>query len=210
MPSALLSPDPDCSARALNSLIEEADTVAKQARNEGGEIVFVGYSLGTYPAAVLANRYRARLFAVSPSDRADLMLWESDAVAAIRSQAEKLGFTLKDFSNFLEGLNLVDNLENLASGSTFIFGKNDPFVPAIRTETLQRAISHTNPNLRNIILQGGHVRTLIVGAALVHRSLSVRRERLSIRFLELIGNRISDQVSLSADDTRKRSTNMSV
>jgi hypothetical protein len=171
-PSAVASANPARCVLALETLVAKAEAQVHRARLDPCELWIIGYSLGTYPATVLANRLGSLLYAVTPADRGDLMMWESDAALKIKQRARARGFELCDFTRAMKGYHPIENLADLASGSTFIVGLTDPFVPAERRQSLLDGVRGMSQSARIIEMPGGHVRTLVHGARYIHRELS--------------------------------------
>ncbi len=172
---AMLSSEPVLGAAALLQVTDDAEHFIRERGLFPSAVKLVGYSLGSYPATLLANRLKARLYAVAPADRGDLMVWQSPATRGVRERAKAKGFGPADYARAMRGLNPVDNLNGLGVGSTFIVGHADPFVPETRVRRLVSAVRNSVSDARVIELQGGHVSTLLRGAGLVRRELSQPR-----------------------------------
>jgi pimeloyl-ACP methyl ester carboxylesterase len=171
---ALVSSEPKRCVIAVNRLIDDAELALERSGYAGEPLSVVGYSLGSYPATLLANRLGARVYAVAAADRGDLMIWESAAAATIRRRAAAKGYTLEDFSKAMQGYHPVENLDQLATGSAFFLGRSDPFIPWQRTSALIEAMrGRSVPRL--MLTQGGHLQTLLYGARWVHQELGLPR-----------------------------------
>jgi pimeloyl-ACP methyl ester carboxylesterase len=170
LPPALICSEPDLSARAMRQLMSEAEAMVGEGQSE--QLTIVGYSLGTYPATYLANRLSARLISIAPADRGDLMLWQSPAVDRVRERAIANGYTLADYTAALTGLHPIDNIAFLGSGSTFLFGTEDPFIPTPRSDALLAAVKARCTGIEVRHVEGGHIRTLLTGASYVRKLIT--------------------------------------
>lgn len=179
--SAIASSRPDLSVMALKWIVRDAQALLPSRPRP---VIVVGYSLGTYPAIYLANLLRARVYAVAPADRGDLMIWQSPAAAAVRRRAEARGLELLDYEREMRGYNPVDNLQGLAEGSAFVMGDADPFIPRERSEALVSAARQDNRDIRLVTAPGGHLRTLIHGAGFIRAELSSAIYHESFRELD--------------------------
>ena len=174
MPPAIVSSDPNASVAAVRTMID--DTVALLAAHglDGRDVLFVGLSVGTYPATYLANMFGARLCSVASADRGDLMIWQSPAAARVKERAIAKGVRLSDYARALRGYHPVDNMPNLRPGSTFIVGWRDLLVPENRTRRLLEVGRAKTRIARFIQFDAGHVATLASSARVqlaMHREL---------------------------------------
>ena len=162
MPPAIVSSDPAFSVQALHGLVDDAEALLRQQAIAPKDAVLVGLSVGSYPATYLANRIGARLCAVAPADRADMMIWQSPAARIIKNRAVKNGFRLADYSRAMIAYHPAHNLAGVSPDSMFVFGRNDPFVPPRRSSNLLKAIGTHVPAARIVNLDAGHFRTLML------------------------------------------------
>ncbi len=165
MPPASVSSIPELSARAMRGLVEDAEALLADRKIYGPDVLVVGLSLGTYPATVLANRIGARLCAVAPADRADLMLWESPAARLIKRRAVQRGLRLAHFVKAMRGWHPAHNLSGIAPDSVFVMGERDPFIPPRRSAGLLQAIERVVPKARVFKVAAGHVKTMLSSAS---------------------------------------------
>src|SRR5262245_61843597 len=84
MPPALVSSDPELSVQAMAAMIDDAGRLLEDKGIRPQDALLVGLSVGTFAATFLANRIGARLCAVAPSDRADMMIWTSPAARIVK------------------------------------------------------------------------------------------------------------------------------
>ncbi|NJO55150.1 MAG: hypothetical protein HC834_01035 [Rhodospirillales bacterium] len=98
LPSGLVSPVPATAAAAMTRFVARVETMLRATGIPDPAWTFVGYSLGTYPATVMANRFGARLLAIAPADRAALMIWESPAVSHVKLRAAAGGYDVGDYA----------------------------------------------------------------------------------------------------------------
>src|SRR5262245_11455748 len=161
MPPAIVSSAPELSVEAMHRLVADAEALLASRRIVRRSAIVVGLSVGSYPATFLANRIGARLCAVAPSDRADLMLWQSPAARLVKRRCLQRGLELADCSKAMAGCHPVQNLAGVAPNSLFIMGKRDPFIPARRSKGLLRAIRKQQPHAHVLKLDAGHVKTML-------------------------------------------------
>jgi pimeloyl-ACP methyl ester carboxylesterase len=161
MPPAIVSSEPELSLAAMLALVADAEARLAAHKVPARDMMIVGLSVGCYPATYLANRIGARLCAVAPADRADMMLWQSPAARIVKRRAALKGYRLSHFSKVMDGYHPVQNLAGVASDSMFIIGRRDPFVPQRRAVALRRAISSALAAAQVVTLDVGHVRTLM-------------------------------------------------
>lgn len=161
MPPAIVSSEPELCIKALRMVAADATKVVERAAISPQQLIVVGLSIGNAVATCFANRMQARLCSIASADRGDLTLWESPASRQIKELAEKKGYKLADFTHALEGYHAVDNLENLAPGSRFVFGLRDEFVPRSRWEGLASAVNTVLPAASINYLDTGHIGTMI-------------------------------------------------
>jgi hypothetical protein len=164
MPEAIVSSEPELCLQALLTLVSDAEQVFRQHRVEGTDAVIVGLSIGSYPATYLANRIGARLCSVASADRADLAIWLSPATRIIKQRAQRKGYELSHYSEALSGTHPAQNLARIASGSVFLIGQRDPFVPASCADGLRCAVAAHAPHAAVITPTVGHFRTLMLSA----------------------------------------------
>ena len=161
MPQAIVSSEPELCVVAVNAVVDDAIRVIRRAQLAPEQLLVVGFSIGNATATVLANRIGARLCSIASADRGDLTLWESPVSRYVKEKAEAKGYQLRDFTNALAGLHTVDNLENLGSGSRFVFGLRDEFIPKPRREGLIAAVERTLPAAEIAHLDAGHIGTMM-------------------------------------------------
>jgi pimeloyl-ACP methyl ester carboxylesterase len=125
--------------------------------------LIVGLSVGTYPAIYLANKIGARLCAVAPADRADLMTWQSPAARIIKRRAIQKGYRLSHYARAMAGCHPAHNLERIAPDSTFVVGLRDPFIPPRRRAAILDAVERHLPSSSVVTLEAGHFATLMAG-----------------------------------------------
>jgi pimeloyl-ACP methyl ester carboxylesterase len=164
MPRAIVSSDPELSVQALRGVVDDAEALLASKGIEPKDAVLVGLSVGSFAATYLANRIGARLCAVAPSDRADMMMWQSPAARIIKRRALQKGLRLAHYSRVMAGYHPIHNLAGIAPNSVFVMGRKDPFVPSPRRAALQRAIETNARDARIIKLDAGHFRTLVLSA----------------------------------------------
>jgi pimeloyl-ACP methyl ester carboxylesterase len=164
MPRGLVSSDPEMSVQAILALVEDAHALLKSKDIAPHSAVLVGLSVGTFAAIYLANRIGARLCAVAPSDRADMMMWQSPAARIVKRRAIQKGLQLAHYSRAMSGYHPIHNLAGIGPNSVFVIGRKDPFVPSQRRGSLQRAIETQLSSAKIIKLDAGHFRTLLLSA----------------------------------------------
>src|SRR6185295_18085511 len=152
------------SVEAMRRLVDDAQELLADRGVRAKQALIVGLSVGTYPATFLANRIGARLCAVAPADRADLMLWQSPAARLVKRRGLQRGLRLAHCSKVMRGCHPAPNLAGLASNSIFVMGQRDPFIPPRRSAGLLAAIERWAPKARVIKLDAGHVKTMIRSA----------------------------------------------
>lgn len=161
MPRAIVSSEPGLCVQAVETVTADAMRVVRRAGLDSAAVLVVGLSIGNAVATAFANRLGARLCSIASADRGDLTLWESPASRLVRERAEEKGYRLADFTRALKGLHTVDNLENLASGSRFVFGLKDELIPEPRREGLIAAVHRTLPAAEVSYVDSGHFGTMI-------------------------------------------------
>jgi pimeloyl-ACP methyl ester carboxylesterase len=171
MPRAIVSSEPELCVRAVNSVVDDAMDLIARKRLAPDQILVVGLSIGNAVATVLANRLSARLCSIASADRGDLTLWESPASLLVKELAESKGYRLDDFTRALVGLHTVENLENLAPGSRFIFGHKDELIPKARRDGLIAAVRRQLPEAEISHLEAGHFGTM---SETVRRGFDIR------------------------------------
>ena len=164
MPRALVSSDPELSVQAIRGLVEDAQALLESKGIAPHTVLLVGLSVGSFAATYLANRIGARLCAVAPSDRADMMMWQSPATRIVKRRAIEKGLQLAHYSRAMTGFHPIHNLAGVAPNSMFVMGRKDPFVPSQRRGALQRAIELHLPSAKIVKLDAGHFRTLLLSA----------------------------------------------
>jgi len=164
MPRALVSSDPEMSVMAIRGLVDDAQALLERNGVAPHNAVLVGLSVGSFAATYLANRIGARLCAVAPSDRADMMMWQSPAARIVKRRAIEKGLKLAHYSRAMTGFHPIHNLAGVAPNSMFVMGRRDPFVPSRRRSALQRAIEMHLPSAKIVKLDAGHFRTLLLSA----------------------------------------------
>ncbi len=152
IPTSVVSPDPEQCAASLRRVIADAiDQIGDRPPP-----VFIGFSMGSVPATVLAGRYRSRLWSFASADRGDLMIWQSPAARAIRSVAEAKGNRLVDYTRALSGLHPIDWLDRIDPGSRFALGAFDRLVPKTRRNALVQRVTRTLPRDHVVTEPFGH------------------------------------------------------
>lgn len=164
MPPAIVSSTPEHSVEAMRRMVDDAEACLDQHGVRADGALIVGLSVGSYPATYLANRIGARLCAIATADRADLMLWQSPATRLVRRRCLQRGVDLSRCSRAMAGLHPVQNLAGIAADSMFIIGKRDPFIPPRRSRGLLRGVRRHAPEARVVMLDAGHVKTMVRSA----------------------------------------------
>jgi hypothetical protein len=163
-PPALVSSDPELSVKAMLGMVADAQALLAEKGVAARDALIIGLSVGSFPATYLANHIGARLCAVAPSDRADMMIWQSPAARIVKRRALLKGMRLAHYSRVMTGYHPVHNLAGLGDGSIFVIGRKDPFVPKRRRAGLQRAVALYAPQASVVKLDAGHFRTLLLSA----------------------------------------------
>lgn len=171
MPRAIVSSEPELCVRAVNAVVDDATSLIAKKRLTPDKVLVVGLSIGNAVATVLANRIGSRLYSIASADRGDLTLWESPASLLVKELAESKGYRLDDFTRALVGLHTVENLENIAPGSRFIFGHKDELIPKARREGLIAAVRRQQPGAEISHLDAGHFGTM---SETVRRGFDIR------------------------------------
>lgn len=171
MPRAIVSSEPELCVRAVNTVVDDATSLIARKRLSPEQVLVVGLSIGNAVATVLANRIGARLCSIASADRGDLTLWESPASLLVKELAESKGYKLGDFTSALAGLHTVENLENLAPGSRFVFGHKDELIPEARRQGLIAAVRRQLPEAAISHLEAGHFGTM---SETVRRGFDIR------------------------------------
>lgn len=182
-PPALVSSDPELSVKAMLGMVDDAKQLLERQGVAPEDAMIVGLSVGSFPATYLANRLGARLCAVAPADRADMMIWQSPAARIVKRRAVQKGMRLAHYSRAMLGYHPAHNLSGLGAGSVFVIGRKDPFVPKQRRASLQRAVETHAPNATVVKLDAGHFRTLLLSARyqLAMMGLAPTRSRWAAR-----------------------------
>jgi fermentation-respiration switch protein FrsA (DUF1100 family) len=94
------------------------------------------------------------------------MIWESEAAAAVRTEAEAMGYSRSDFEWAFRGYDPVDNIAAIDRSSAFHVSENDPFVPPARTARLIEAVRGLRPEIRIQKSADGHLRAMIASRSL--------------------------------------------
>ena len=176
MPGAIVSSEPELCIRALRAVADDALLVLHRARLSPDEVLVVGLSIGNAVATYFANSIGAQLCSIASADRGDLTLWESPASRHIKQRAESKGYRLEDFTEAIRGYHSIDNLSNLASGSRFIIGTRDEFVPEPRRNGLIAAVRRELPQSEITFLEETHIGTM--AAALKQGIASLEADKL--------------------------------
>ena len=177
MPPAIVSSEPELSVRSMLGLIADAEQLLASCNATPEETTIVGLSVGNYPAIYLANRIGARVCAVAPADRADLMLWQSPAARLVKRRAIQRGVRLSHYSRAMLGCHPVGNLAGIGRNSMFVMGDRDPFIPTRRSEALLQAVASQAPTAQVVRLDAGHVKTLIASGQFQRSMLHVEPAR---------------------------------
>jgi len=137
----MLNPDPRVWSRSLQQIAED---VADRVEAHRSPDLLIGFSMGSVPATIAADRFQCRLWSLASADRGDLMIWSSRKARDIRVQAEGLGYRRQDFAHWLHGLNPIDCIDGLHSDSRLVFGVFDRYIRC-------RGVCHL-PGRRPVIL----------------------------------------------------------
>jgi pimeloyl-ACP methyl ester carboxylesterase len=161
MPRAIVSSEPELCIRSLDGVVRDARDLIARARLNPRDMLVVGLSIGNGAATMLANSIGARLCSIASADRGDLTLWESPAARHIRERAETKGYRLGDFTRALAGWHTIDNLADLGSGSRFVVGSKDEFLPRPRREGLVAAVHRVLPDADVSYFDSSHIGTMM-------------------------------------------------
>ncbi len=164
LPSGIVSSEPEVGVEACRRLVEDAIATIVRARVRPSRVSVVGLSLGNGPATYLANRLGARLTSIASGDRGDLLLWQSPGSRHIKEKAIRKGYSLSDFTEAMRGYHPVENLTDLASGSSFVFGTRDELIPKTRRDGLLDALRSGAHAPDISFLDARHAGTLVQGA----------------------------------------------
>jgi hypothetical protein len=161
MPPAIVSSEPQLCVEAMLGLVADAKRLLRDQGVDSRDALIVGLSVGSYPATYLANCIGARLCSVAAADRADLMLWQSPAARLVKRRAMQRGIQLSHYTKAMLGYHPVDNLAGIGTGSTFVIGERDPFIPPSRSAGLLSAVESQACGARVVKLNAGHLKTLV-------------------------------------------------
>ncbi|MFO1090868.1 MAG: hypothetical protein U1E46_14950 [Hyphomicrobiales bacterium] len=166
MPNAVVSAVPAECVRAVNDVVDDAEALVREAGLTPSSLLMVAFSIGTFPATMLANRWGATLCSVCSADRGAPMIWESNAACKVKNAALSMGYGLSDFEWAFRGYNPVDNLSGIGKRSAFLVSRNDPFVPAARTDALLERLREVRPGMEIHTCTNGHLKAMIASRTL--------------------------------------------
>lgn len=179
IPPALVSSEPERCVKALHGLVDDAEALLAVNGIQPAKAIIIGLSVGNFPATYLANRIGARLCAVAPADRADLMVWQSPAARIVKRRAMQKGYSLSRYTEIMAGYHPAHNLAGIGASSLFLIGRNDPFVPASRGRGLLAAIKSHAPSAEIVRVNAGHFKTLLISGRYQRSMLGVTPARRS-------------------------------
>lgn len=163
MPHAIVSPSPATSIQALQTVADDFLEFMDERDLDPANLTLMGLSIGNFAATYLANMIGARLWAVAPGDRGEVLLWSSSFAVGLRKQAEARGYSFSDFEAALRDFNPINNLRNIGPGSIFIAGRFDSVVPYRSAMNVVAEARACNPATRSLVLPLGHSGTLFAG-----------------------------------------------
>lgn len=163
MPHAIVSPSPETCIEALHIVVDDFLDFMQERSLDPGKLTLLGLSIGNFAATYIANMIGARLWAIAPGDRGEVLLWNSSIATGLRKQAESRGYSYADFEAALQPFNPINNLRNIRSGSTFIAGRFDSVVPYRSALNVAAEARSCNPATRSLVLPLGHSGTLFAG-----------------------------------------------
>lgn len=163
MPHAIVSPSPENSVQALRIIVDDFLQLIDQRKLDPARLTLLGLSIGNFAATYLANLTGARLWSIASGDRGEVLLWSSAYASGVRRQAEARGYGFADFAAALRDFNPINNLRNIAAGSTFIAGRFDRVVPYRSAMNVAAEARSHNPATCSIVLPLGHTGTLFAG-----------------------------------------------
>jgi pimeloyl-ACP methyl ester carboxylesterase len=168
LPAALLYPSPSDIRQACLNLVAAGERHLAAA-GAVQSVRIMSYSLGTFPAILLAARLRAPLLAVAGGDRADRLLWESPACASLRHVSLRRGISREDYASALSDLDPINWVTRLAAPSVFVFGSKDRYIPEQCRVELADHVDKA-PSTTAITMSLGHVMTILASGRLSRRS----------------------------------------
>jgi hypothetical protein len=177
MPHGIVSSSPETCVAALQVVVDDFLELMLERSLQPAKLTLLGLSIGNFAATYIANMIGARLWAVAPGDRGEVLLWNSSIARGLRSQAEARGFGYADFEATLKAFNPVNNLRHIGAGSTFIVGRFDTVVPYRSAMNVATEAKANNPTARNLVLPLGHSSTLFTGVQLLRFNLWNRKCR---------------------------------
>jgi pimeloyl-ACP methyl ester carboxylesterase len=175
MPHAIVSPSPATSIQALQTVVDDFLDLMVQRDLDPANLTLMGLSIGNFAATYLANMIGARLWAIAPGDRGEVLLWSSSFAASLRKQAEARGYSYSDFEAALRDFNPINNLRNIGAGSVFIAGRFDNVVPYSSATNIAAEARASNPSTRTLVLPLGHSGTLFAGVQYLRLKLRYGR-----------------------------------
>jgi hypothetical protein len=167
MPKGIVSSTPqipvDCLTEIENTIQDDLDKI----HSIGKTPLFIGMSMGNYPATYLANKYRFDLISIVSGHSGDWLTFNSPAASHIRSKAESAGLGQSDFTALLSPLSPLNNLRYLGTHSQFIVGTFDHYIPKQSRDALIAGLGKDRPDIPIIRVPLGHLATILLWKYLV-------------------------------------------
>ena len=155
----------DCLAAVEKVFADDLEKI----RQGGHEPLLIGMSMGNFPATFLANKYGLDLISIASGHSGDWLTFHSPAAAHLRRKATDAGLRESDFKDLLRPVSPVSNLRSLGSGSQFIFGTFDHYIPRYSRDVLIDQIRKERPDIPVTTVPTGHLAAIMLWRCFVRR-----------------------------------------
>jgi hypothetical protein len=166
-PQGIVSSTPRIPVDSLTGLEKAFQDDLGTIRNAGRKPLLIGMSMGNFPATYLANKHGLDLISIASGHSGDWLTFNSPAASHIRSKAESAGLSQSDFTGLIAPLSPVNHLAHLGSGSQFIFGTYDHYIPKQSREILIARLGKERPDIPITKVPLGHLATIVLWKFLV-------------------------------------------
>src|SRR5690606_17660476 len=85
MPHGIVSSSPETCVAALQVVVDDFLELMLERSLQPAKLTLLGLSIGNFAATYIANMIGARLWAVAPGDRGEVLLWNSSIARGLRS-----------------------------------------------------------------------------------------------------------------------------
>jgi hypothetical protein len=146
-PPSLAGIDAFQAKKSLENLTKDFSNYLNENNDIRNKINILGISIGTLPAFYIANHFNVKkLVAVCPGARLGENIYKGIATKEVMKISVKRHKTYRDYDGVLNGMNPIDNINNLPKEVYVVIGGRDKYILTESGEELITALNKAGKN----------------------------------------------------------------